>query len=114
VSDVKTVKQNRFTCRVSEEHHETVDADAPATRWRKAMFKTGTAPIEYMYTNKEIYSRINESLVDVLRFVVTLCLLSHLLLEARPLLEWVIQLSVCIAKLLPTHKALKAFAEACA
>jgi hypothetical protein len=53
VSDVKPVKQNRFTCRVSEEHHETVNTDAPATRWRKAMFKTGTVPIEYMYPNQE-------------------------------------------------------------
>jgi len=47
--------------RIGEEHHETVNADAPAARWRKAMFKS-----------------INETLVYVLCFVITLGPLSHL------------------------------------
>jgi hypothetical protein len=77
------------------------------------MFKTGTV---YLNIRQKImgkwHSRIDKCLIDVLCLVVALCLLRHLLFEARPLLKGVIQFSVCVAKLLSAHKTLEAFAEA--
>ena len=55
--------------------------------------------------------RVNEGLVDALRFVVALLLLPHLLLEPQPLLERIVQLGVGVAELLPAHEALEPFAE---
>ena len=63
-------------------------------------------------TAKRSHVRVNEGLIDALRFIVALLLLSHLLLEAQPLLEWVVQFRVRIAELLAAHEALEAFTEA--
>jgi hypothetical protein len=38
--------------------------------------------------------------------------MSYLLLEAQPLLEWIVQLGVRIAKLLPAHEAFKPLTQA--
>jgi hypothetical protein len=86
------VNEAGSTCRIGKEHHETVDADAPATSWRKAMFKTGAIPFEHYVHESwgKLHSRIDKGLIDVLCFIVTLCLLSQLLLEACPLLKGVI------------------------
>ena len=77
------------------------------------MFKTVAVYFEYesIDTGKR-HSRIDKGFIDVLCLIVALCLLSHLLLEASPLLKGVIQFGVCVAKLLSAHKALEAFAEA--
>jgi hypothetical protein len=83
------------TGRVREEHDEAVDAHAPAAGRREAVLE-----------------RVDERLVDVLRLVVALRLLPDLLLEARALLERVVQLRVRVADLLPAEEALEALAQA--
>ena len=55
--------------------------------------------------------RIDECLVNTLCFVVTGLLLSDLLLEAKSLLERIVQLRVGVAELLPAHEALETFAQ---
>lgn len=76
------------------------------------MLKTGDgSAIARTATTTRQHVRVNKGLIDALRFIVALLLLSHMLLKAQPLLEWVVQLRVRVAELLATHEALKTLTE---
>ena len=64
-----------------------------------------------VHAERKSHVRVNERLIDALRLIVALLLLSHLLLEAQSLFEWVVQLRVCVAELLSTHEALETLAQ---
>mmetsp|Transcript_2276 Transcript_2276/g.5249 ORF Transcript_2276/g.5249 Transcript_2276/m.5249 type:complete len:470 (-) Transcript_2276:482-1891(-) len=79
---------------VGQEHGETVDTKTPASGGRKANLEG-----------------LNEALVDGLGLIVSSCLILHLLLETSTLVNRVVQLSVCVGKLLGSDKELEALSE---
>jgi hypothetical protein len=77
-----------------EEHHEAIDAHAPAASGRQA--------------NLQCAAKV---FVWHLRLVVAAVLLALLLLKASPLLGWIVELRVGVAYLLAADEELKALSD---
>jgi hypothetical protein len=84
-NDMKKMKNEKRTCGIGEEHDETVDPDAPASCWRESMFHS-VLELELVRARGEggrmeqrgKNIRINISLINPLRLIVSLFLLLRL------------------------------------
>src|SRR6185312_3956427 len=74
-----------------QQHSEPINAAAPAARWGHAVFQ-----------------RFQEVFVEHLRLVVAARALAGLILKARALIEWVIQLGEGVTQLQPARERLEA------
>ncbi|KAL7354378.1 hypothetical protein ACKS0A_10728 [Histoplasma ohiense] len=79
---------------ISQEHHKSVDAHAPAPSGRETEFQTRA-----------------EVLIDQLRLVVTLSLLGRLLFESKTLVKGVVQLCVRVDDFLLAHEGFEALTQ---
>ena len=71
--------EGELTRRVSQEHHQAVDTDTPATGRRKTVLETTrNVSQNEAYDTKPDDLRVNESLIDTLSFIITLLLLPDL------------------------------------
>ena len=65
------------TGRVREEHDEAVYTNSPASRWWQPVLEPAIQ-LTPILLSRWMYSRVDERVINTLRFIVTLLLLSHL------------------------------------